>query len=614
MSLIAACHPTHELAAKKIIERVGKKIILGVPLGVCKPVGLINALYRLASSDSSIQFTIITGLTLARPTLRNELEKRLVEPILERMLGNFEDPLYERARELQQVPANIRIIEFFLSPGKYLHNNYVQQNYINSNYTTVVRDTLNFSVNVLAQQVVPSKTNSEQYSLSCNSDLFIEVAEGIRKRSDKFAIVAEVNKNLPFMYGDAVRQSDFFTDIVDSQNYPALFAIPRDPLSVQDHLIGVYTSALIKDDGCLQVGIGKLSNAVANALIFRHQHNDLYRDLCNKLAIDALAPFETGLYASTEMMSDEYMQLYQAGILKKCVVDAVGQAGIIIHAGFILGSVELYKWLNALPEDELKKISMTSIARTNDLFWSPEILRVQRKNARFVNAAMMVTLSGAVVSDGLRDVQEVSGVGGQFDFVNMAQKLEDARSIINCHSVRKVKGKVTSNIIWQYPNMTIPRYLRDIVVTEYGIADCRSKVDADVMKALLNVTDSRFQQKLLRQAKKAGKIENDYEIPVQFQQNYPNVIESIIKPFREKAFFKTYPFGSDLTPDELVLKKALLYLKNYNKLKLLLRLIFDWRKKAEYQKYLLRMQLDKPKNWREFLYKRIVLISLLSIL
>lgn len=52
--------------------------------------------------------------------------------------------------------------------------------------------------------------------------------------------------------------------------------------------------------------------------------------------------------------------------------------------------------------------------------------------------------------------------------------------------------------------MTIPRFLRDIVITEYGIADCRSKTDSEVIQAMLNIADSRFQPKLLAQAKKHG--------------------------------------------------------------------------------------------------------------
>ncbi len=50
--------------AKNILARVEKTIIIGVPLGLGKPIDLLNALYRLASDDKSISLTILAGLTL----------------------------------------------------------------------------------------------------------------------------------------------------------------------------------------------------------------------------------------------------------------------------------------------------------------------------------------------------------------------------------------------------------------------------------------------------------------------------------------------------------------------------------------------------------------------
>jgi len=696
----------YDTAAQKIIERVGKNVVIAVALGIGKPIGLLNALYKIAVADKSIQLTIITGLTLARPLLHNELEKRFIGPILERLLTDYEDPLYERDRVLQRVPDNIKVIEFFLAPGKYLHNSYVQQNYISSKYTSVIQDSLHYPVNVFAQQVAPSKTQTSQYSLSSNTDLFYEMAKRLKQAEDKkIAIVAEVNANLPFMTGDAIVKSDVFTDVIDTGNYHALFALPRDELSAQDHLIGLYTSSLIKDDGCLQIGIGKLSNAVANALIMRHKNNTVYQELLQQLAvtekfgadiaaIGTTGIFEQGLYASTEMLSDEFLYLYNAGILKRRVYDHIGlqrllnkrlitekitpdyidilaenkiikqkltaadirflrkfgifkhdityhsnslvlpsgemiaadlslsklkiikeclgdhlKTGKLIHAGFFIGTKNFYRELKSLPHEELQQMDMTSIVRTNTLLGSYKLAKLQRQYARFINSVMMVTLGGGLVSDGLKDLQEVSGVGGQFDFVNMAQNLENSRSIINCRSTKKIKNKTISNIVWDYPNLTIPRYLRDIVITEYGIADCRSKTDAEVIKALLNVTDSRFQQELLKKSKVFGKLPPDYEIPKMFQNNYPSAIEPIIAKMQLQGYCKPYPFGSDLTEDEMVIERALLYLKDCSKLKLIILMalsFLSFSSDEKYKQYLLRMQLEQPKNIQEWIYKKLL--------
>src|SRR5260221_6025402 len=93
---------------------------------------------------------------------------------------------------------------------------------------------------------------------------------------------------------------------------------------------------------------------------------------------------------------------------------------------------------------------------------------------------MMVTLSGAAVSDGLADGRVVSGVGGQYNFVAMAHELERARSILLLRSTREAGGRVESNIVFNYGHVTIPRHPRDIVVTQHGVADLPGRTDAEV--------------------------------------------------------------------------------------------------------------------------------------
>lgn len=698
------------VAAKKIVDYLGKRITIGVPLGIGKPIGLLNALYQLAYEDKSIQLTILTALTLARPKLHNELEKRFLQPLLERSLKDYEDPQYEIARRAQQLPPNIKVIEFFLAPAEYLHNANVQENYISSNYTLVARDLEHFSMNILAQQVARSTSDPDSISLSSNTDLFFEVKQHLdvrRSQGEKIVIAAEINQNLPFMYENPKATTETFTDIIDTKKYPILFPIPYPELSAKDHLIGLYTSTLIKDDGCLQIGIGKLGDAITNSLILRHKNNSVYQEILKKLNVtekfgetiaswgDTL-PFKKGLYASTEMLCEGYIYLYKEEVLKKHVYDDVIlqkllnlqtiseiitpeiidillenkainakltlvdfnflqkfgifksvikyqdeklilpsgetvtadltathtkkiiietclgkqlQTGKLLHAGFFLGSGQFYQQLRDLSSDELSQFEMTTVARTNALNWAPELLKLQRQQARFVNTTMMITLGGAAVSDGLLNLQELSGVGGQFNFVNMAQEIPSARSILNCHSTRHTKQGVTSNIIWEYPNVTVPRHLRDIVITDYGIADCRAKTDSEIIHALLNITDSRFQNQLLNKAKKFGKISQHYQIPKQFQQNLPEKFAAIIKDLQSKGYCKPYPFGTELTAVEILLKNTLFYLKNSTKPKLLFLIflaLISFKSDKKYHPYLSRMQLEKPKTIIEFTYKKLL--------
>ena len=187
--------------------------------------------------------------------------------------------------------------------------------------------------------------------------------------------------------------------------------------------------------------------------------------------------------------------------------------GIILHGGFFLGPRDFYEDLRAMPQEQLQKIEMHRIDFINQLGPNWALATAQRQKARLMNTTMMVTLLGAAVSDGLESGQVVSGVGGQYNFVAMGHELPGARSILLLRATRHSGGEVTSNIVWQYGHFTIPRHLRDIVVTEYGVADLRAQSDSEVIKRLLAITDSRFQAALMETAKKHGKLAADYELP-----------------------------------------------------------------------------------------------------
>ena len=211
-----------------------------------------------------------------------------------------------------------------------------------------------------------------------------------------------------------------------------------------------------------------------------------------------------------------------------------------------------------MPEAERAKLRMMAVSYVNELYGDEAAKRRARVKARFVNNAMMVTLLGAVVSDALEDGRVVSGVGGQYNFV--AQALRAAgrplghHPALDAHSARQDR---VSNIRWNYGHTTIPRHLRDIVVTEYGVADLRGKSDRDVIAAMLAVTDSRFQGELLRQAKEAGKIESSYELPAACRDNTPDRIARALKPATEQGLLPPFPFGTDFTPVEQRLMPAL---------------------------------------------------------
>jgi acyl-CoA hydrolase len=147
-----------------------------------------------------------------------------------------------------------------------------------------------------------------------------------------------------------------------------------------------------------------------------------------------------------------------------------------------------------------------------------------------MNTTMIVTLLGAAASDALESGQVVSGVGGQYNFVAMAHALPDARLIMMLRATHDNKDGLRSSIVWSYGHVTIPRHLRDIIVTEYGVADLRGQPDSEVVKRLIAVADSRFQPELVHQAKAHGKLEAGYEIPQRYLSNLPEALEDKLRP------------------------------------------------------------------------------------
>jgi len=228
-----------------------------------------------------------------------------------------------------------------------------------------------------------------------------------------------------------------------------------------------------------------------------------------------------------------------------------------MHGGFFLGSARFYEALRALPEPERLGIDMTRISFTNSLLGDEPGKRRDRLHGRFVNTAMLLTLLGAAVSDGLEDGRVVSGVGGQYNFVAMAHELAGARSILMVPATRTSKGVVSSNIVWSYGHITIPRHLRDVAVTEYGVADLRGKSDRDVVVAMLNIADSRFQEALKAAAIRAGKLEADYRIPAACRQNLPGVLQARLEASGALEALPWFPLGSDFTDAESALAVAL---------------------------------------------------------
>ncbi|MFN2289525.1 MAG: acetyl-CoA hydrolase/transferase C-terminal domain-containing protein [Chromatocurvus sp.] len=618
-----------------IMDRVGTRIIAGLPLGLGKANHVINALYRRACADSALSLTIFTALTLEAPVARSDLERRFLAPISARLFDDYPALEYAGALRRAELPENVKVVEFFLQPGAWLGVPGAQQGYTSINYTHALDAMLRQGMNLLLQLVaVPGtgdNTGAGTYSLSCNPDISADLLDLRRAGKCAFLSVGQVNRRLPWLGGAALRPAEDFDLILDSPDveFP-LYTPPHKPVAAADYAIALQAAALVPDGGTLQIGIGSIGDAIAHALILRQRENRIFQDCLDRLQgprdtapADCRERFDTGLYGLTEMLVEGFLALMLAGILRREV------EGACIHGGFFLGSPVFYEMLSKLEPRQRDRIAMMPVSFINDLYergphtcllGSPGSesgtesgKRAARQDARFINSAMLVTLTGAVVSDGLEDAQVVSGVGGQYNFIAQAFALPGARSIITLPATRTRKGKVASNICWQYPHTTIPRHLRDIIVTEYGVADLREKSDADVIRAMLNVTDSRFQPGLLAAAQAAGKLPDSYQIPRPYRDNTPGRIATALAP--ASTHLPPFPLGSGLTPEEEHLAQGLAELSTQiGSKRCLARLAWrGWRRKPDQKTAasLARINLNKPGNPGEH-FSRALLLAVLE--
>jgi acyl-CoA hydrolase len=703
---------TLEQCVEATIARVGKRIMLGAPIGIGKPVQLLNAFYRRALADPTIELTVFTGLSLEKPRPASEIEERFLGPFIERQFGSYEELDYMAALREGGLPPNVRVHEFYFRAGSMKGVVQAQCDYVSSNYTFASRDLVDRGLNVLVQLVASREVDGRRMlSLSSNTDTSLDLLPWIaaqRARGEPCMAIAQVHADMPFMYNRAIVEPECFDAVLVNPEYDkTLFAAPNLSVGVTDFAIGMHVSTLLRDGGTLQIGIGSLGDAIVYASRLRQEENAAYGEVVTALGTDAalvkrvggLGPFEKGLYGCSEMFVNGFLHLLRAGIVRRRVYDhpclqralnqsgserpdqpllaalrdngaigsplaaadvaflkqwgvfdaavewrdgtlvrgasqcpagigdddslaavcafALGErllGGIHMHGGFFLGPRDFYQALAAMPREESELIGMDSVRRINRID-EPVLRELQRRDARFVNTGMMVTLGGAVVSDGLETGEVVSGVGGQYNFVAQAHELPGARSIICVRATRGSGRALRSNIVHHYGHITIPRHLRDIVVTEYGAADLRGRSDQEIIQALLGIADSRFQPELLEAARQAGKIDPDWEIPEARRHNLPARIAAALGPWRKRGYFPPFPLGTDFTPEEIALGGSLKDIKALmeqpaNLLRAVIRSFMTEVDEEQARPYLERIGLAHPDTPKDMLLQHLLLLEL----
>lgn len=689
-------------AVDQVLETIQGDIVLGIPLGVGKPNPFVNELYRRIKGNPGRKLRIVTALSLEKPVGHSDLERHFLEPLVERVFADYPDLEYVKDLRAGKLPPNIEVREFFMKTGDYLGNPAAQQSYISTNYTFVVRDMAVQGLNVLAQAVAArGEGETMRLSLSSNPDVTFEVIERYAALGKPLLKVAVVNRKMPFMPNTAdVAPGMFDIVVTDPAATHTVFAPPNNKVTAADYAIGLHAASLVADGGTLQIGIGSLGDAIAQALIVRDRHGAEFERILRTLTHDQVegrdfGRFDQGLYGCSEMFVNGFLRLIEAGIIRRevfadevlqrlinegriadetvtpdtlrALLDAgrvraplsaedlgflqrfgvlrkdvqldgetlvcgeqrcsanlhddaafatVGEhmlgsrlkGGIVMHGGFFLGPRDFYEHLRTMPSAELAKIDMTRIDFINQLYGQGELKRAQRRKARFMNTTMIVTLLGAACSDALESGQVVSGVGGQYNFVAMAHALPDARLLMMLRATHDNKDGLKSSIVWNYGHVTIPRHLRDIIVTEYGVADLRGQSDGEVVKRMICIADSRFQEQLVKEAKAHGKLDRDWQVPDAYRRNLPEVLAAQLHPWSDAGLLPDFPFGTDLTDDELHIVRALKKLKHASAhptelVEMIVKSL--WEGKEAPHAYLERLGLDDARSFKDLFIRRL---------
>lgn len=271
-------------------------------------------------------------------------------------------------------------------------------------------------------------------------------------------VIAQVNQNMPRTLGDSFLHVTQIGCLVEADTPVIELAPPK--IGDVERAIGENVASLVRDGDTLQLGIGAIPDAV---LLFLKEKNDL------------------GIH--TEMFSDGVVELVEAGVItNKAKTLHRGQS----VATFLMGTRRLYDYVNNNPA-----VAMYPVDYVND----PYVIG-QNDNLVSINSCVQVDIMGQVVSTsaGLR---QISGVGGQVDFVRGANLSKGGRAIMAMPSITG-KGKISKIVPFldQGSAVTTTRNEVNYVITEYGIAKLKGKSLRQRAEALIRIAHPDFRDEL----------------------------------------------------------------------------------------------------------------------
>lgn len=337
-----------------------------------------------------------------------------------------------------------------------------------------------FSENILpldAALIMVSPPDEYGY---CSLGVSVDVVSSAIKAA-KY-VIAQINPKMPRTNGHSFVHLNQIHAFINAEQ-----ALPEFPVTKMDQAteqIGQYVSMLIENGATLQVGIGKIPEAVLKYLA---NHKDL------------------GIHS--EMLTDGIIDLMLAGV--------INNRRKTYHKGksvttFCMGSQRLYDFVDGNPHIEFYPSehvnSPVKIARNDNMV--------------SINSAIEVDLTGQVVSDSI-GYEFYSGIGGQVDFIRGAALSKGGKPIIALPSTTK-DGKISRIVshVTEGGGVVTSRGHVSYVVTEYGIASLQGKSIRERALELIRIAHPKFRDELLANVRK------HYWVP-EYQESTPSSVPEL---------------------------------------------------------------------------------------
>lgn len=286
------------------------------------------------------------------------------------------------------------------------------------------------------------------------------------------SVILEINSNMPRVLGGNqecihISQVDW---VVESSNPPLPELNPVQPTRVES-AIAEHIIERMENGSCLQLGIGGIPSAIGS-LVAQSDLRDL--GIHSEMYVDAFLDMTlAGKISGAYKNIDKYKQVFN----------------------FAFGSRRMYDFINDNPG---------TVSYSADYVNNPEVIARNDKVVS-INAGLEVDLFGQMCAESI-GTRQISGTGGQLDFVEGAYKSEGGQSFLCIPSTYESNiGEVISNIkpiLTPGAIVTDPRTCTQMVVTEYGIGNLKGKSTWERAETLINIAHPVFREDLIKEAQK----------------------------------------------------------------------------------------------------------------